>query len=104
MVFPVKDGSLLPADPIDRENTKVEGDSVLQPEAGDLDRVSEDLSYDNATNVEDDAGAGGDSTRLASKDEWSVRGTMSLGFIMCRECPCLFRQKQRTRRRYLSTK
>ena len=59
MIFPVKDGSLLPADPIDRENTKVDGDSVLQPEAGALDRASEDLSYDTETNADDAAGAGG---------------------------------------------
>ena len=56
--FPVKDGSLLPADPIDRANAKVEGDTVLQGEQGPLDPVAEDLSYDNATTADSSAGAG----------------------------------------------
>ena len=59
IVFPVKDGVLLPADPIDRANAKVEGDTVLQGEQGPLDRVAEDLSYYNATAADSSAGAGG---------------------------------------------
>ena len=74
LVFPVKDGTLLPADPVDRANAKVEGSTVLQGEKGPLDRADDDLSHDNEANVDDDASAGGDPTRLAIADEWPVRG------------------------------
>ena len=59
LIFPVKDGILLPADPVDRACARVERDTVLQPEQGPLEKVAEDLTYDQESVPDDDAGAGG---------------------------------------------
>ena len=59
IVFPVKEGILLPADPVDRAVAKVEGNTVLDAGKGPLDRVEEDLTYDSATYDDGVAGAGG---------------------------------------------
>ena len=38
LTFPVKDGILLPADPVERACARVERDTVLQPEQGPLEK------------------------------------------------------------------
>ena len=57
--FPVNDGILLRADPVERACAQTEGNTVLQPEQGPLDRVAKDLSYQAETSSDSGAGAGG---------------------------------------------
>ena len=64
----------MPADPIQRTVAELEKDLVLEGEQGALERLPEDLTYeDEASYRRPGAGAGGDPAP-ALQDEWSVRG------------------------------